>query len=198
LPEVTFSIKTLRKYGAKDIVVLYCTTSYSSKAILGKTNLNTMLDIKKRFKVEVGLSDNMGGIEIPILAARMGAKVIEKHIVLEHGGNALDDRFSLDPREFKEMVQKIRERENEKKLPETFKGKVSYGPQTMAEKYNKNFRRSLFVSKDIKKGEKFTKFNVKSVRPAYGLETKHYDKIIGKIAKKDIEVGTPLSWNLVE
>ena len=93
LPEVAFTIKTLREYGAKDIVVLQCPTSYSKKPILEKTNLKTMLDIKRRFKVETGLSDNMGGIEVPVLASAMGASVIEKHIVLKHDGHALDDRF---------------------------------------------------------------------------------------------------------
>ncbi|TSC59346.1 MAG: N-acetylneuraminate synthase [Parcubacteria group bacterium Gr01-1014_107] len=198
LPEVTFTIKTLRKYGAKDIVVLQCPTSYSDKAIPERTNLNTMLDIKKRFKVEVGLSDNMGGIKVPILAGALGAAVLEKHIVLKHGSKALDDRFSLDPKEFKAMVKKIRHQEKEKKWQEIAKGKVTYGPQTPAERYNRNFRRSLFVSKDVEKGEKLTKDNVKSVRPAYGLETRYYDRIIGRKARKDIEAGTPLSWKLVK
>jgi pseudaminic acid synthase len=194
LPEVSFTIKTLRKYGAKDIVVLQCQTSYSKKPILEKTNLNTMLDIKKRFKVEVGLSDNMGGIEVPALAAEAGASVIEKHIVLKHGGRALDDQFSLDPKEFKEMVRIIRIKD---KLRKRVMGRVSYGPQTVAEKYNRNFRRSLFISANMKKGEKFSVDNIKSVRPAYGLPTKYYDKIIGRKAKKDIEFGTPLSWKLI-
>ena len=198
LPEVSFTIKTLRKYGAKDIVVLQCPTSYSKKPIPEKTNLNTMLDIKKRFKVEVGLSDNMGGIEVPALAAKMGASVIEKHLVLKHGSRALDDRFSLDPKEFKRMVQKIRKQEEEKRWRKKVLGKVSYGPQTPAEKYNRNFRRSLFISKDVNIGEKFSKNNVKSVRPAYGLPTRYYDRIIGKKARKTIEAGTPLSWRLVK
>ncbi len=200
LSEVTFTIKTLRKYGAKDIVVLQCPTSYSKKPILEKTNLKTMLDIKKKFKVEVGLSDNMGGIEVPVLAAKMGASVIEKHIVLKHNRKILDDRFSLDPFEFKKMVDKIKKGEykKDKNWQKKVMGKISYGPQTEAEKYNKNFRRSLFASKDIKKGERFSKNNVRSVRPAFGLETKYYDKIIGKRSKKDIENGSPLSWVLIE
>jgi len=96
------------------------------------------------------------------------------------------------------MVQKIKQQQKEKEWQEKVKGRVSYGPQTPAEKYNRNFRRSLFVSKDIKRGEKFTKNNVRSVRPAYGLPTKHYDKVIGRKAKKDIEAGTPLAWGLIK
>lgn len=190
LKEVEFIVETLRKYGAKEIIILQCTTSYAKEAISEKTNLATMKDIKERFKVEVGLSDNMGGIDVPVLAAALGASVIEKHIVLNREGAALDDRFSLDPAEFKAMVDKIR-------WQEKVKGKVAYGPQTESEKFNRGFRRSLFVSQNIKKGEKITPKNVRSVRPADGLETKYYDEVMGKIAKKDIEEGTPLSWKII-
>jgi len=190
LKEVEFIVKTLRTHGAKEIILLQCTTSYNDEPIPEKTNLATMLDLKKRFKVEIGLSDNMGGIEVPVLASALGASVIEKHIVLNREGASLDDRFSLDPAEFKEMVRRIR-------WQEKVKGKIAYGPQTPAEKYNRGFRRSLFVSQNIKKGEKITPKNVKSVRPADGLETRYYDEVMGKIAKKDIEEGTPLAWNLI-
>ena len=190
LAEVGFTIDTLKRYGAKQIIVLQCTTSYSDRAIPAKTNLRTMLDLKERFGVEVGLSDNMGGIEVPVLAAAMGATMIEKHLVLKKGSQALDDRFSLSPAEFKEMVTKIR-------WQEKVKGRVSYGPQTKAEQYNRRFRRSLFAAADIKKGEKLTPANVRSVRPAAGLATKHYDEIIGQRAATDIKKGTPFSKRLI-
>jgi pseudaminic acid synthase len=191
LAEVDFTIKTLRRYGAKQLVVLQCTTSYNDRAIPAKTNLETMLDLKSRYQVEVGLSDNMGGIEVPVLAAALGATMIEKHLVLKKGSRALDDRFSLAPTEFKEMVDKIR-------WQEKVRGRASYGPQTKAEQYNRRFRRSLFVAADIKKGEKFTPLNLRSVRPAAGLATKYYDEVIGRSAVKDIKKGTPLSWALVK
>lgn len=191
LDEIELSISTLRKHGAKDIVVMQCTTSYSDTPNPESTNLRTMIDISERFGVLAGFSDNMGGIEVPALAAALGAAIIEKHIVVKHEKRILDDRFSLDKEAFKKMVQQIR-------WQESVIGKVKYVPQTEAEKYNRRFRRSLFVVKDIRKGEKFTRDNVRSIRPAYGLETKFFDAVMSKKASKDIERGTPLSWNLIE
>lgn len=191
LKEIELSIKTLKANGAKDIIVLQCTTSYSDTHKTEATNLRTMLDMRQRFNVLSGFSDNMGGIEVPALAAAMGASVIEKHIVVNHDPKILDDRFSLDKNLFKKMVEGIR-------WQESAIGQVKYGPQTAAEKYNRRFRRSLFAVKDIKKGERFTAENIRSIRPAYGLETKFYDAVMGKRASKDIERGTPLSWNLIE
>jgi pseudaminic acid synthase len=190
LDEIEYSIKTLKENGTEDIIVLHCTTSYSSGPKLGATNLKTMLDIRKRFGVLSGFSDNMGGIEVPALAAALGAAVIEKHIILKHNIKILDDTFSLDKEEFKNMVHKIR-------WQEAVIGKVKYGPQTEAEKYNRRFRRSIFVVKDIKRGERFTIENLRSIRPSYGLETKFFDRILGKAAAKDIERGTPLRWNMI-
>ncbi len=190
LDEIELSIKTLKSHGAKDIVVLQCTTSYSNEENTYSTNLRTMADIRERFGVLSGFSDNMGGTDVPALAAATGAAVIEKHIVVKHG-NALDDKFSLDKDEFKEMVRKIR-------WQESVMGKVAYGPQTAAEKYNRQFRRSLFAVKDIVKGEKFTKDNIRSIRPAYGLETKFFEDVVGRKASKDIDRGTPLSWDLIK
>src|SRR3989344_1872236 len=221
LEEVRLTVETLKKARVKDIIILHCTTSYKDRAIPEKTNLKTMLDIKKRFGVLVGLSDNMGGIEAPELAALLGASVIEKHLVLKHGkahirpaglstsslnGRSLDDRFSLDEKEFKKMVDKIRRNEailasggeiKLSKIQEVMLGKPKFGPQTPEEKYNRNFRRSLFVVADIKKGEKFNDKNIRSIRPGYGLPPKYFDKIIGRKAKKDIKKGTPLSKGLV-
>lgn len=191
LEEIEASVAALRAHGANEIALLQCTTSYSDHPIPEKTNLRTMLDLRDRFDVVSGFSDNMGGIETAVLASAMGASVLEKHIVLSHGSKAFDERFSLDPTEFKEMVRSIREHEK-------IAGTVHYGPQTPQEEYNRNFRRSLFVVKDMKKGETFTKENVRSIRPAYGLPTKHYDEILGKHATVDIERGTPLTWELVE
>ena len=191
LDEIKLSISTLRSHGNKGIVVLQCTTSYNDSAKPESTNLHTMMDIRERFNVLTGFSDNMGGIEVPALAASTGAAVIEKHIVVKHDSRALDDKFSLDRDAFKKMVKQIR-------WQESVIGQVKYGPQTETEAYNRRFRRSLFAVKDIKKGEKFTKENIRSIRPAYGLETKFFDVVLGRKASKSIERGTPLSWNLVE
>lgn len=189
--EIEHALEVLKKNGAKEIAVLYCVTSYSEKPTLEDTNLRTMWDIAKKFNVMVGFSDNNYGVEIPILAADMGATIIEKHFVLsENNTTALDGRFSLKEEEFKHMVDTIREHEQ-------MKGKVNYGTQNNAEAYNKQFRRSLFVVKDMKAGESFSAENVRSLRPAAGLAPRHYEEILGKKAKVDIERGTPLSFDII-
>lgn len=189
--EVTASMKTLRDNGARDIVLLYCLTSYLGKPDEQKTNLSTMKHIADTFDVSVGFSDNNGGIDIPVLSATMGAVAIEKHVVLSHDDDTLDARFSIDPTELAAMVAEIRR-------VEQIKGKPTYGCQTEQEKQNTFFRRSLFVVADMKKGEIFSPENVRSIRPSNGLDTIHYDDILGKAASEDIERGTPLSFSLVD
>ncbi len=191
LEEVDYSVKVLRGNGCRDLAILHCTTSYQDHDSPEHTNLRTMHDIAERFDVVAGFSDNMGGVEIPSLAAAAGAAIIEKHIVLKHGGGALDDQFSLDEAEFKKMVDKIR-------WQERVMGKVNYGCQTSQEEHNRRYRRSLFAVADIAKGDEFTPENVRDIRPADGLETKYYDRVVGRRAALDIERGTPLSWDLVE
>lgn len=190
LPEIELSVKTLRDGGTKEIALLHCLTSYTKTHIASATNLRTILDLRDRFDVAAGLSENMGGIETPVLAAAMGASIIEKHMVVKHNPKILDDQFSLDAKEFKTMVARIRAQEQ-------LMGVVKYGPQTKQEEDNRRYRRSLFAVENIKKGERLSPKNVRSIRPADGLETKHYDEVIGKIATTDIERGTPLSWELI-
>ncbi len=190
LEEIEFSLKILRKNGATDIVLLHCTTSYKEAADNESSNLSTMIDLKENFDVNIGFSDNMGGIDTPILAAAMGASIIEKHLLIKHNKEILDDRFSLDKDEFKEMVRKIRS--NEVQI-----GNVKYGTRTEAEENNKHLRRSIFIIKDIKKGEKFTKENIGCIRPDYGLETKFFADVMKKTASRNIACGTPLEWTMV-
>lgn len=191
LPEVEYSVKVLRDGGVRDLAVLQCTTSYDDKERVEATNLRTMQDIRERFNCVAGFSDNMGGIDVPALAVAMGASIIEKHLVVKHDAAIFDDRFSLDKETFKQLVDRIR-------AVERVMGKVAYGTQTPQEEYNRSFRRSLFVSKDMKKGERFSLQNVRDVRPAAGLETRYLDDVLGKVAKQDIEAGTPLSWKLIK
>jgi pseudaminic acid synthase len=187
LSEITDAINVLRKNGTKDICVLKCTSTYP--APIEDANLRTIKDFKERFNVEAGLSDHTLGIEVPIASVCMGANLIEKHFTLSNSSGSADDKFSLEPDEFEQMVKSIR-------LIEKALGKVKY------EKSDKNknliFTRSLFVSNNIKKGDIFTKDNIKSVRPGYGLHTKYYDKILGKKSITNISFGTPLAWNMVE
>ncbi len=190
LPEIKLSIETLRKGGVKNLAVLHCVTSYTDKPSVEFSNLKTIDALRNKFGVVAGFSDNNFGIDVPVLAAAMGASVVEKHIVVGDDEKALDKRFSLGGDDFKKMVDAIRKNE-------MIMGKVSYGTQTEAEKYNRGFRRSLFVTENMKKGEKFTAKNVRSIRPADGLEPKYYEDILGKKATKDIERGTPLAWGLI-
>ncbi len=190
LPEIKLSVETLRKSGVKNLALLHCVTSYIDNPKLEFSNLRTMLDMGDKFGVVAGFSDNNAGIEAPILAAAMGASIIEKHMVANDGDKALDSQFSLGGGSFKQMVDAIRRNE-------AIMGKVHYGTQTPQEEYNRGFRRSLFIVQDMKKGEKFTSQNVRSIRPADGLETKYYDKVIGKKVVRDIERGTPLNWKLI-
>lgn len=189
--EVAFAIDTLRANGAKDIAVLHCITAYADKPDLNTVNLRTMLDIRDKFDVVCGFSDNNGGIELPNIAVAMGASIIEKHLIIDREEGGPDARFSVSPDELKEMVKKIRE-------TEAMMGKVHYGVQSAQEGENTFFRRSLFVVEDIKAGEKITEKNIRSIRPSSGMQTKHYDEVLGKTAIQDIKRGTPLSWELIK
>ena len=166
LEEINFSVKTLRGNGTKDLALLHCTTSYFDEADESHTNLRTISDLEQRYGVVAGFSDNMGGIDAPVMAAAMGAAIIEKHLVLKHDPTILDDRFSLDEENMKKMVEKIR-------WQEKLMGQPKYGTQSSSEEYNKRFRRSVFSVSDIKKGEKFTTANIRVIRPAFGLQPKH-------------------------
>lgn len=191
LPEIELSVKTLRVHGTKNLALLHCLTSYQKDGKPHFTNLHTMLDLGQRFNCVVGFSDNMGGIDIPVLAAATGASIIEKHLIDRHTPQALDDSFSLNTHEFKLMVDKIR-------WQEQVMGKIKYGPQTAEEKANLQFRRSLFVVKNITRGEKFTQNNLRSIRPGYGVPPKFWDKFIGKKSNRNISAGTPLSHKFID
>lgn len=199
--EIQFALDTLREFGAKDIVALHCITSYSKSPRLEDARLSNIVELQKRFRVIAGFSDNNAGIDIPLMAVASGAKVIEKHFILDRSRGGPDADFSLEPGELKELISRIRavEAGDEKiSIPEFVLGIPHFGPTNALEEYNKRWRRSLFSGKDIKKGELFTKENVRDVRPAFGLETKYYDEVIGKRAVKDIEFATPLSFEMIE
>ena len=184
LEDIELAIKTCRETGNNNIVLLKCTSSYP--APIEEANLLTIPDLKERFGVEVGLSDHTLGIVAPVVAVTLGAKVIEKHFILDRSIGGPDASFSLDEKEFTEMVKAIRDAE--KAL-----GKVSY-VLTEKIKSSRKFSRSLFVVKDIKEGEAFDEENVRSIRPGFGMHSKYYVDILGKKSKVDLERGTPLNW----
>jgi len=186
--EIKLAIDTLKKAGSKEIVILHCISSYPAEP--EEMNLATIYDIVDKYKLISGLSDHSLGIVAPVVAVALGAKVIEKHLTIKRSYGGPDAAFSLEPTEFKEMVKSIR-------VAEKAIGKPTYGVGKK-EKNSIVFRKSLFFVKDIKKGEKITNKNVRSIRPGHGLAPRYYDKVMGKITTKDIERGTPLSWEIIE
>lgn len=181
--DVQLAVDTCRSVGNEQIILLKCTSSYPAPIDLA--NLKTMVDLKSRFNVMVGLSDHTMGNTVPVVATALGGKVIEKHFILDKSIGGPDAEFSLDPKEFASLVADVRN-------AELALGKVSYEVPEKVQK-NRKFARSLFVVEDIKAGEAITEKNVRSIRPGYGLHPKYYKQIIGKPVTKDIERGTPLS-----
>jgi pseudaminic acid synthase len=208
LPEVELAVKTLKENGSGEIVVLHCVTEYSDNARLQYMNLKTIADIKERFGVQSGFSDNNAGIQVPIVASTVAeASVVEKHLTLRRTDGGPDARFSVEPEEFKQMVADIREIEKDpsainKVASEeevgTMIGNTHYGPASEKEEENTLFRPSIWVKKPIKKGEVLTTDNIRVARPKHGLAPKYFDEVLGKKASKDIEEATPLSWGVIE
>ncbi|RUM67606.1 MAG: pseudaminic acid synthase [Sulfurospirillum sp.] len=188
ISEIQDAVNICKDEGNENIVLLKCTSSYP--APLEDANLLTIPNMKETFGVEVGFSDHTLGIVAPVVAVSLGAKVIEKHFILDKSIGGPDVGFSLDFDEFSQMVQAVKD--TQKLL-----GRVDY---TMNKKRvsSRRFARSLYVAKDIKKGEKFTKENIRSVRPGFGLHPKYLKDILGRSAKSDIAFATPLKWSDIE
>ena len=186
--EIEDAINICRDVGNDNIVVLKCTSAYP--APLEDANLKMIPDLASKFGVTSGFSDHTLGSTAPISAVTLGAKVIEKHFILDKSIGGADAGFSMDKQEFTYMIKAIRE--TEKLL-----GTVDYS-MSDKKKESRRFSRSLYVAKDIKKGEVFTNKNIRSVRPAYGLHPKHLNDIIGKKATQDIEFATALNWKHIE
>ena len=186
--EVHQALECAKKYGCKNIALLKCTSTYP--APVSDINLKTIEDMRKEFNCEVGLSDHTLGIGVPLVAICNGATIIEKHFTLSKKIKSPDSAFSSEPSEFKQLVK-------ESKNISLSIGKIKYGPSE-SEKKSLIFRRSLYVVKDIKKGETFSDLNIKSIRPSLGLKTSNFDKIIGKKANKFIKKGTPLKWKMIK
>lgn len=186
--EIEEAVKTIRGEKNNNICLLKCSSAYP--AITDEMNLRTIRHMEKAFDVVSGLSDHSLGSLGAVAAVAMGAKVIEKHFCISRQIENPDASFSMEPLEFKQMVDDIRS--VEKAI-----GTVSY-EVSKSEAGNRIFRRSIFVAEDIKPGELFTEKNIRIVRPSYGIEPRYYDDIIGKKASKGIEKGTPLDWNMIE
>ncbi len=180
--EIEDVVAICREVGNEEIILLKCTSAYP--APLEDANLIMIEDLAKRYGVVTGFSDHTLGITAPIAAVALGAKVIEKHFILDKSIGGPDADFSLDKKEFSQMVKAVRD--TEKLL-----GKVDYS-MTERKQKSRQFARSLYVAKDIKKGEVFTEENVRSVRPGYGLHPKHFKDVLGRRAKRDLNFATAL------
>jgi N-acetylneuraminate synthase len=182
LNDVMESVEVLKSNGCHELVLLKCTSTYPASP--ENTNLLTIPDMRKRFECEIGLSDHTMGVGTSVAAVALGATVIEKHFCLSRAEGGVDSAFSLEPHEFKLLVE-------ETKRAWQSLGEIRYGILEV-EKNSLNYKRSLYAVKDIKKGEFFSSENIRVIRPGDGLHPRYYDLIIGKQAKKDILRGSPI------
>lgn len=185
LAEIAEAVEAARRAGAAEIALLKCTSAYPAPP--EEMHLRTLPHLAEAFGVPVGLSDHTLGIAVPVAAVTLGASLVEKHFTLSRAEPGPDSAFSLEPDEFKAMVEAIR-------TAEKGLGRVHYG-LSGKEEASRVFRRSLFVVKDMKAGEVFTSENVRSIRPGHGLAPKHLVGVLGRTATTDITRGTPLSWH---
>lgn len=186
LSEIEQAVITLRRGGAAGIALLKCTSAYPASP--ASMNLRTIPHLSATFGVAAGLSDHTLGDTAAVVAVGLGASIIEKHFTLSRADGGADSGFSMEPAEFARMVKSIREAEQAL-------GRVSY--ERDGDEQSTWARRSLFVVRDIKAGERLTEENVRSIRPAYGLPPVHLRDVLGKRATCDIQRATPLSWNMV-
>ncbi|MDZ4677656.1 MAG: pseudaminic acid synthase [Oligoflexia bacterium] len=187
IDEIKEAVSAAREEGCREIVVLKCTSTYP--ATPQNSNILTIPDMRKILGTQVGLSDHTMGVGVSVAAVSHGATVIEKHFTLKRSDGGVDSAFSLEPHELQSLVL-----ETERAWQSL--GSVSYGP-TEAEKPSLQFRRSLYIAESMKAGEVLTAKNIRSVRPGLGLAPKHLPELLGKKIKKDVEKGTPMSWDLV-
>jgi len=185
--EIREAVAAACEAGCKQLALLKCTSAFP--ALPEEMNLRTIPDLAQKFSLVAGLSDHTLGTAVPVAAVALGACIVEKHFTLSRLAPGPDAAFSLEPDEFKAMVDAIR-------TAEKALGRVNY---TVNPKESKSriFRRSLFEVKDVRAGEPFTEDNVRSIRPGHGLHTRHPPEILGRKATRDIERGTPLSWEMV-
>jgi N-acetylneuraminate synthase len=187
LAEIEELVSTLRDAGTRQLALLKCTSAYPAPP--EEMNLRTIPHLANAFGVPVGLSDHTLGAAVPIAAVSLGACIVEKHFTLSRSASGPDSAFSLEPAEFKNMVEGIR-------VAEKALGRIYYG-LSQAEAKSRVFRRSLFAVEHLKQGEIFTGENIRSIRPGHGLHTRHLPEILGRVAARDIERGTPLAWDMV-
>jgi pseudaminic acid synthase len=187
LTEISEAVDVLRDNGCENYVLLKCTSQYPADPV--NANLMTLPHLKAMFGCHVGLSDHTTGIGVAIAAAALGASVIEKHFVIDRNAGGVDAAFSLEPKEFKQLVE-------ESQRARIAVGTVNYGC-TEAEVNSRVHRRSLYIANDLKAGDVLTPTNLRSIRPGLGLPVKNLPMLLGKPVKQDVAKGTPMSWDLI-
>ena len=185
--DIKLAVEACKKQGNDQIIILKCTSAYPTPP--EQANLATISEIANRFNVMAGFSDHTLGIVAPVLSVAYGARIIEKHFILDKSDGGVDSHFSLDEREFQEMVDAVR-------IAEKMTGEANF-EMTDKMKGQRDFSRSLYVVEDIKKGNPITEVNVRSIRPGYGLHPKYYKEILGKKVNTDVMKGTPMSFDFV-
>jgi N-acetylneuraminate synthase len=181
------AVATARGAGCKDLILLKCTSSYPASP--ENTNISTIPHMRDLFNVEVGLSDHTMGVGVAVASVAYGASIIEKHFTLKRSDGGVDSAFSLEPHELKSLVV-----ETERAWQSL--GEVKYGP-TNPEKKSLMFRRSIYFSKDSKKGEVVNLENIKVIRPGHGLHPRHFEEIQGKVLTRDVFKGEPVDWKSI-
>ncbi len=186
--DIRDAVEACRSVGNEQIILLKCTSSYPTP--LEEVNLNTMPLLREKYGVQVGLSDHTMGYVVPMGAVALGATLIEKHFIMDRSIGGPDSAFSMEPAEFELMIKNVRDVEKA----------MGIATMELSEKSEKSrdFARSLYIVNEIKEGEVFTRENIRSIRPGFGLSPKHLNEILGKKAKTNLEKGTPVSWELIE
>jgi N-acetylneuraminate synthase len=186
--EIGDAIEVARSAGARDLVLLHCTSAYPAPP--GDMHLRTIPHLADAFDVVSGLSDHTMGSAVAVSSIALGAAVIEKHFILSRQDGGPDSAFSMEPAEFASMCRDVR-------LAWQALGRVNYAEKP-SEQENLAFRRSLYVVADVAKGERLTKDNVRAIRPGFGLAPKHLDEVIGRRAATNLTRGTALKWEMVQ
>lgn len=186
--EIDDAVATAREHGARDLVLLKCTSTYPASP--ADTNVRTIAHMRELFGCEIGLSDHTMGVGAAIAAIAMGASVVEKHFTLNRADGGVDSTFSLEPAELACLVT-----ESERAWQAL--GKVLYGPATEKEAKSRLRRRSLYIAEDLQAGDTLTPQNLRRIRPGYGLAPKYFDVVLGRRVNAPVKRGTPLSWDLL-
>ncbi len=188
LSDIELALETCRQAGNEDVILLKCCSAYPTP--YEDINLRTMVSMAETFDCLTGLSDHTMGSTVAGASVALGGRVVEKHLTLSRAEGGVDSAFSMEPQEFKKMVDDIR-------IIEKALGKVTYD-LTDKQLAEREHCRSLFIAKDMKAGDVFTAENLRSVRPGFGLHTKYYEEILGQKVKKDVAFGMPMSWDLID